>query len=180
MTTRTTLIRLLSKQKSTSGATTLTVFSPNEVIVPQRPLPIPHQPQPIIINLPPNEPQTQTETLSNFLRIGLQYHPLCRGNFVEKVGIGFYYYERRIEFRTCAIAAAYAGAFGPSSIEDSDFSKSMALWKLKRKLGYSLEELKVFGPTGRDNSLAQEIINLTDVDGWNRRGIAEWLESIGL
>ncbi|MBK8899890.1 MAG: hypothetical protein IPM53_01780 [Anaerolineaceae bacterium] len=184
MTTLVNLPRFLGRRRDKANAATLTVqpYHPTDMTVVggERPLPVQQKPEPIIIHLPPHETQTQTETLSNFLRVGRQYHPICRGKFVDKTVIGFYYYERRIEYRTCALAAAYVGAFGPSSVEDSDFSKSMALWKLKRKLGFDLEALKVTGPTGRNSSLAQELISLTDIDGWNRRGIAEWLETIGL
>jgi hypothetical protein len=179
MTTRTTLTRWLSKQKSTSGTTTLTVYSPNEVIFPQRPLPIPYQPKPIISHLPPNEPQTHTETLSNFLHIGRLYHPLCRNSFVERVQIGYYSYERREEWRTCALAAAYAGAFGPQSIERPDFSYSMAVWRLSQRVGFDIGQRQVVGPTGRHSNLADEMIKLVDENLWTRAGVADWVESLG-
>ena len=105
MTTRTTISRWLGKQTSSKNRPAITPKRPVELIVTERPLPIPHQPEPIIINLPPNE-KTQTETLSHFLRIGRLYHPLCRHAFVERVQIGYYAYERRNEWRTCALAAA--------------------------------------------------------------------------
>lgn len=136
-------------------------------------------PEPIIINMPAREPQPQTETLSGFLRVGRQYHPLCRSAFVEKVQIGYYAYERREEWRTCALAAAYAGAFGPQSIERPDFSYSMAIWRLSQRVGYDIGERRVIGPTGRHSNLADEMIKLVDENLWTRAGVVDWLASIG-
>lgn len=118
--------------------------------------------------------------LSHYLRIGRTYHGLCRHAFVEKSIIGYYQYERRVEFRTCAIAAAYAGAFGPTSIERPEFSYSMAIWRLSQQVGYDLEDLSVYGPTGRYQSVACELIELVDKDYWTREGVVEWLHSLKL
>lgn len=177
MTTRTTISRWLGKQTPTPGTTALTVQSPIDVIVTERPLPIPYQPEPIIIHLPPQE--TQTQRLSNFLRIGRLYHPLCRNNFVERVQIGYYVYERREEWRTCALAAAYAGAFGPQSIERPDFSYSMAVWRLSQRVGFDIGQQPVAGPTGRRSNLADEMIQMVDENLWTRAGVADWVESLG-
>lgn len=175
MTTRTTISPWLGKQTPTPDTTALTVQSPTNVIIPQRPLPVPQRPEPIIINIP----QTQSATLSNFLRIGRLYHPLCRNSFVERVQIGYYYYERREEWRTCALAAAYAGAFGPQSIERPEFSYSMAVWRLSQRVGFDIGQKQVVGPTGRHNTLADEMIQLIDENLWTRAGVAEWIESLG-
>src|SRR5690606_4889556 len=94
--------------------------------------------EPIVINIPASHPRTQVNTLSNFLRVGRLYHPLCRNTFVERVQIGYYAYERREEWRTCALAAAYAGAFGPQSIEKPEFSYSMAIWRLSQLVGFDI------------------------------------------
>lgn len=118
-------------------------------------------------------------TLSGFLRIGRLYHPLCRKAFVERVQIGYYYYERREEWRTCALAAAYVGAFGPQSIERPEFSYSMAVWRLSQRVGFDIDSFQVIGPTGRHNNLADEMIALIDKNLWTRAGVAEWLESFG-
>lgn len=99
---------------------------------------------------------------------------------MERRMIGYYHYERRIEYRTCVIAAAYVGAFGPESIEEIGFSYSMAVWRLSQKVGYDLNTLMVYGPTGRCQPVAREIIQLVDQDGWTREGVAEWLESLKL
>lgn len=179
MTSRTTLSRWLGRQKPTPAAAPLTVQAPVKLIVQERPISIPDQPAPIIIDLPPNQTQTPTNTLSNFLRIGSLYHPLCRNAFVERVQIGYYAYERREEWRTCALAAAYAGAFGPQAIERPDFSYSMAVWRLSQRVGFDIGKRQVVGPTGRHNNLADEMIKLVDDNLWTRAGVAEWVASLG-
>jgi hypothetical protein len=178
MTTHTNISRWLGKQTSSSNTPAITAQFPVELIVPERPLPIPHQPEPIIIHLPHNE-KKQTETLSHFLRIGRLYHPLCRHAFVERVQIGYYAYERREEYRTCALAAAFAGAFGPQSIERPEFSYSMAIWRLSQRVGFDIGQRQVIGPTGRHNNLADEMIRLVDENLWTRTGVADWVESLG-
>jgi hypothetical protein len=137
------------------------------------------QPEPIIIPgyVPTSKPQEQP--LSELLRIGRQYHPLCRNSFVECVQIGYYAYERREEWRTCALAAVYAGAFGPQSIERPDFSYSMAVWRLSQRVGFNVGQRQVIGPTGRHNNLADEMIKLVDENLWTRAGVADWLEALG-
>ena len=179
MTTRTILSRWLGLQKPEPASTALTVHTPTDLIIPERPLPAIHQPAPTIINLPPIQTETQSDTLSNFLRIGRLYHPLCRQAFVERVQIGYYAYERRDEWRTCALAAAYAGAFGPQSIEKPDFSYSMAIWRLSQRIGFDIGQRMVVGPTGRRNNLADEMIKLVDDNLWTRAGVAEWVASLG-
>jgi len=121
--------------------------------------------QPIIITLPS---EATGETLSNFLRVGRQYHPLCRHSFVERVQVGYYFYERREEWRTCALAAAYAGAFGPGSIERPEFSYSMVVWRLSQRVGFDI------------SAIAEKMITLVDENFWTRAGVAEWLESMGI
>lgn len=179
MTTRTTISRLVRKQTASSSTPALTVQSPTDLIMPQRPLPVPQPPEPIIIHLPPNKPQIQTAALSTFLRIGRLYHPLCRNSFVERVQIGYYFYERREEWRTCALAATYAGAFGPQSIERPDFSYSMAIWRLSQRVGFDIGQQQIVGPTGRHTNLADEMIQLVDENLWTRAGVADWVESLG-
>ncbi|MCP4368010.1 MAG: hypothetical protein GY797_07855 [Deltaproteobacteria bacterium] len=148
-----------------------------------RPSPFPLPPQiesgPIVIDASTAVP-TNTATLSNYLQIGRTYHPLCRNAFMEKHIIGYYHYERRVQFHTCALAAVYVGAFGPQSIERPDFSLSMALWRLSQKVGYDLNNKLVYGPTGRYQSVAQEMMDLIDKDYWTREGVSEWLRSLGL
>ena len=180
MTNRTTISRWLGRAKPAAPSKALLIQPTSEVILAERPLPIPPQkPEPIIINLSPEQSQTSTETLSNFLRLGRLYHPLCRNAFVERVQIGYYAYERREEWRTCALAAAYAGAFGPQSIERPDFSYSMAIWRLSQRVGYDIGARQVIGPTGRHNNLADEMIRLVDENLWTRAGVADWVESLG-
>lgn len=135
-------------------------------------------PTPIVISVPPlTNPQ---HSLSGYLRVGSTYHALCRNTFVERVQIGYWAYERREEWRTCALAAAYAGCFGPRSIEKPAFSYSMAIWQLSQRLGFDIGKLQVIGPTGRQNNLADEMIKLVDENLWTRTGVAEWLASIGV
>lgn len=174
-----TVSRWLGRAKPATSSTALTIQPVTELILPERPLPVPQKPEPIIINLPPEQTRTTNETLSYFLRLGRLYHPLCRNAFVERVQIGYYAYERREEWRTCALAAAYAGAFGPQSIERPDFSYSMAIWRLSQRVGYDLGACQVVGPTGRHNNLADEMIRLVDENLWTRAGVADWVESLG-
>ncbi len=135
---------------------------------------------PIIIDAPSTAVPVDTATLSNYLRLGRMYHPLCRHAFVEKRMVGYYHYERCVAYRTCAVAAAYAGAFGPQSIERPDFSYSMAVWRLSQKVGYDLNGRSVYGPTGRYQPIAEEMMQLVDKDYWTREGLVEWLASVGL
>lgn len=141
------------------------------------------QVQPLTIVIP-RWPQHQAaeptgERLSQLIQIGRQYHPICRQAFVERVTLGYYAYDSRIEWRTCTMAAAYAGAFGPASVEKPDFSYSMAVWRLSQMIGWDIGTIQVTGPTGRQNSVADEMIALTDDNLWTRAGVAEWLASIG-
>lgn len=181
MTTRTIFSRWLGLEKPKSAQTSLTIHTPTGIIPakPRQVALISQKPDPIIILQYPEESKVQTDTLSNFLRIGRLYHPLCRSAFVEKVQLGYYAYERREEWRTCALAAAYAGAFGPQSIERPDFSYSMAIWRLSQRVGYNIGERQVVGPTGRHNNLADEMIKLVDDNLWTRAGVAEWVASLG-
>lgn len=136
----------------------------------------PHR-QSIIIDATPKH--TATATLSHYLREGAKKHPICRNSFVQKVTTGFYHYEREVHFHTCAVAAAYVGAFGSEIVEDPHFSYSMATWKLGHKLGYNLQSTFVTGPTGRQNSIAREMMSLVDTNWWTREGVADWLEAMG-
>ena len=161
---------------------------PNNLVARQRPLPVhrrrqhptPPQPEPIIIDIPQRRSQPKTNTLAYYLERGRHMHPLCRDSFIERVELGYYHYERRTEWRTCALAAAYAGAFGSDSIERPEFSYSMAIWQLSQKLGVDLRTTQVYGPTGRCQPVVDEMIQLIDEDGWTRAGVAQWLQSLNL
>ena len=135
-------------------------------------------PVPIVITVTTEAPGNGL--LSHWLQIGCTYHQLCRNAFVEHVQIGYYAYERREEWRTCALAATYAGAFGPKSVEKPEFSYTMAIWRLSQRLGFDIGKFQVVGPTGRQNNLADEMIKLVDENLWTRTGVAEWLASIGV
>lgn len=163
------LLTQQQKQSLSNQTTTIVPVHQKVAITPQT--------QTIIIDAPTE--RIETNTLSNFLRIGLKLHPLCRHSFVKKVITGYYHYDRKIQYQTCAVAAAYAGAFGPESIDDVQFSFSMATWRLSQKVGYDLNQLIVKGPTGRLNSVSQEMTQLVDENWWTREGVAEWLESLG-
>lgn len=119
-------------------------------------------------------------TLSYLMLVGRQYHPLCRDAFVERVSIGYYAYERRYEWKTCAIAAAYAGAFGAESIERPDFSYSMAVYRLSKLIGYDMHKLRMNLPTGTQMPLDEGIMSLVDNHLWTRQGVAELLMDNGL
>jgi len=126
--------------------------------------------------LPLVVPETKP-TLADLIRIGSTYHPPCRNAFVEKVQLGYYAYEQRTEWRTCFIAAAYAGAFGPTSIERSTFSYTEAVFLLGEKVGYDLETV-VTDPTGKRGKLAERIIKLADDHLWTAQGVTTWLDKI--
>lgn len=181
MTTRTIFSRWLGLQKPKSAQTSLMIHTPTGVILakPQQNALVPQKPDPIIIPQYPDEVEVKRDTLSHFLQIGRLYHPLCRNAFVEKVQLGYYAYEQREQWRTCALAAAYAGAFGPQSIERPDFSYSMAIWRLSQRVGFNIGERQVVGPTGRHNNLADEMIKLVDDNLWTRAGVTEWVASLG-
>ncbi|NJN53571.1 MAG: hypothetical protein HC804_01745 [Anaerolineae bacterium] len=132
------------------------------------------RPAPLILEI------SVTRPLSELIAIGRQYHPLCRGAFLKRVTTGYYHYERRTTWHTCALAAAYAGAYGREAIERLDFSYSMASFRLARVIGYRADELTVTGPTGRVQTVAEEMMQLVDENLWTRQGVAEWLEGIGL
>ncbi len=142
--------------------------------------PTPPQSDPIIINIPKRQAPPNPNTLSYYLEKGRHMHPLCRDSFIERIDIGYYHYERRTEWRTCALAAAYAGAFGPRSVERPEFSYSMAIWQLSQKVGYDLRTTMVHGPTGRCQPVIDEMIQLIDIDGWTRAGVAQWLQTLKL
>ncbi len=150
----------------------LPTWQPAGELVQQRPAPV------IIPGYAPVARPGQL--LSDFLRIGRLYHPLCRNTFVERVQIGYYAYERREEWRTCALAAAYAGAFGPAAIERPEFSYSMAIWRLSQLVGFDIGTHQVNSPGGRWGSVADEMVKLVDVNLWTRAGVAEWLASMGM
>jgi hypothetical protein len=118
--------------------------------------------------------------LAGYLAIGRTYHELARFAFVEKVQLGYYAYERRVEWRTCALAAAYSGAFGPQAVERPEFSYSEAIWRLSKRIGYNLDQLYVIGPTGRFSAVPDEMTLLTDANYWSRRGVAEWLPTAAI
>lgn len=120
------------------------------------------------------------QMLATFLAIGRTYHPLCRNAFVEKVQHGNYAYERCDEWRTCAVAAAYAGAFGSQSVERPEFSYSMAVWRLNQRVGYNLDQLWIVGPTGRKSTIYDEMILLTDTNLWATDGLVEWLPTAAI
>ncbi len=114
--------------------------------------------------------------LARFLAIGRTYHVRASiGSFVDKVQVGCYAYERREEWRTCALAATYAGAFGPQAIERDAFSYSQAVWQLSDLVGHDLNELYVLGPTGRVSAVCDEMVLLTDTNLWTRLGLVHWL-----
>jgi hypothetical protein len=118
--------------------------------------------------------------LAGYLSVGRTYHELARFAFVEMVQLGYYAYERRTEWRSCALAAAYAGAFGPQAVERSEFSYSEAIWRLSKQVGYNLDQLFVIGPTGRFSAVCDEMTLLIDANFWSRRGVAEWLPTAAI
>lgn len=120
--------------------------------------------------------QSPLVMLAGFLLVGRTYHERASiGSFVDKVQVGYYAYERREEWRTCAVAAAYAGAFGRQAVERDTFSYSQAVWQLSDRVGFDLNELHVLGPTGRVSAVMDEMVLLTDTNYWTRLGLVHWL-----
>lgn len=118
--------------------------------------------------------------LGHWLAVGSQYHGPISDAFLGFQDSGYYHYERQRNWLTCAVAAAYAGAFGKESVEgDQSFSPSSAKWRLSHLLGVDLDGVVVTGPTGRTQPVLDEMIDLMDKDGWSREVIAEWLTSQG-
>lgn len=115
------------------------------------------------------------DELARLLLVGRRLHLLCRESFVVKMVKGYYGYERREEWRTCAVAAALVGLYGPDVIERDVFSYSQAVFQLNRHVGYNLDQLWVLGPTGRLSTVYDEMVLLTDTNYWTRRGVADWL-----
>lgn len=116
--------------------------------------------------------------LARLLLIGREYHEPCRETFVERVQTGYYAWEIRMEWRTCSVAAAYAGLRGPRSIEKDFFSYTQAVWELNQHLGFELDQVAIVGPTGRRSTVYDEMILLTDANLWTRRGVAQWLPKV--
>ena len=160
-------------------------------VVPYAPLPLrQQQPNPVrpveptIIDIPYEADlpliTNPFQELASYIREGCRYHPICRNAFIELVQHGYWRYERRTKWHTCTLASAYAGAFGPTSIERPEFSYSMAIWKLSQKLGLNIGTYLVTGPTNRKQNLADEMIELTDTNLWTREGVADWLETVSV
>lgn len=147
------------------------------VAVTPLPITVPQHVPPPVINIPSPAPQRR---LSDLLEAGRQLHPLCRNAFVERVEMGFYAYEKRTEWRTCALAAIYAALFGAASIQRPDFSYTQAVWRVSQRVGWGIGERMVVGPTGRRNNVADEMIKLIDENLWSRATVAEWLASEGM
>jgi hypothetical protein len=85
------------------------------------------------------------------------------------------------EWRTCALAAAYAAAFGQATVETVAFSRTNAVFLLSGLVGYDIASQVVDGPTGRRGSTVEaELAKLIDDDLWTRQAVSAWLASIGL
>lgn len=55
--------------------------------------------------------------MHHFLLYGCTLHAQALDSFVEVDDIGYYAHEKRTEWRTCAVAALYAGVYGRNVIE---------------------------------------------------------------
>lgn len=125
--------------------------------------------------------------LAELLQIGRRFHDRAPANYFvwqRPYDRNRDYYENLVgsnrPIHTCAVAAAYAGAFGPQAVEQSGFSWSEAVWRLNRHIGYNLDELLVVGPTRRQSTIYDEMILLNDANGWSRAGVAEWLPTAAI
>ena len=123
-------------------------------------------------------PELPRLSLAQLIAAGSAYHDAAApGAFVEVLQVGYYAWERRIVYRTCPVAAAYVGAFGPDSIERPAFSYTQAIYRLSRRVGYDLE-VPVVDPLGKRGPLVERIIKLTDDHKWDRAGIIEWVSEV--
>jgi hypothetical protein len=108
--------------------------------------------------------------LSQVMRQGAALHPQNKN--------GWLWNEKDGNITTCAIGAAYEGAFGklPALSEDT----GDALIALGTVIEGNLYT-EVTHPTGEVyvRTLGDIIITLNDGDGWSRERIANWLKSIG-
>lgn len=121
------------------------------------------------ITIPSNE-----VNLSDLIDIGRALHGRCKEAHVSKEAT-----RHNTIWFTDAIAAAYAAAFGPQYVETSMFSGSEATWRLGQYLGYDLNAL--FIPVdGKEMSVIDAVLYLTDMKMWSRGGIADYLRSYGL
>ncbi len=141
----------------------------------------------IVLKAPmPNSVPTH-QKLSQLILSGRQHHPQAVGSFVEQVTAGYYAYEQRTEWRTCALAAAYVGAFGPNAINERT-GQSMVNAGLEPLIGYHPDMLTIAGPPLPINggtahhvrSVSATIQALNDNHGWTRLAIARWLAQQGL
>lgn len=123
------------------------------------------------------------ECLSMFLEIGRMYHGYCQHYHIERTEYGYYHYERQEEYKTDAIAAMYAGAFGKKSVERTDtFSMSQAIYQLSERLNIDLFRVRLPSPINQNAivDVMNECNNLVAIDGWTRAGVANWLRKNGL
>ena len=111
---------------------------------------------------------------------GAAVYPLARNSFVDVITQGAYAYSKRVTYRTCVIAAAYVGAFGADAITQAGFSHSQAMFRIALRIGWDISKLSVTGPTGRQQMLDAEIVQLVDKNLWDYAGVIEWLAWKGL
>lgn len=145
--------------------------------LPQHGVVIPGQAQPTIIHMPTAQPALAT--LSELILAGRRLHKVCRGGYVRKIRHGSYLYERWDEWTTCALAAAYAGAFGAKAVERDDWSPDEAIWKLEMVLGYNVRTQRITSPNRYETTIEKEIYHLVDAKMWSREGVALWLITQG-
>ena len=137
--------------------------------------PIPAARLPTIVEPAPGQggrswPRPQPHTLSAFMAHGARCHERTSGQW----------YDSRAR-RTCAITAAYVGAYGPDALSHEPSPSEMA-YMLSRLLGYSLHQKQVALPVNQQSrtTLFRAVQLLTDRHGWSRRAIAVWLHDMGL
>ncbi|MCA9928809.1 MAG: hypothetical protein KC419_10040 [Anaerolineales bacterium] len=129
---------------------------------PDRVTPAHYRQEPKIIHM-----REQRPLLSSLIREGAGIHREAeRGMLFETITCGTYAYSRRTSYRTGALAAAYVAAFGVDALA-AEPPENQILWRLGRVVGYDL------------TAVNQSITELTG-EGWDRFGIAEFLEDKGL
>ncbi|MCA9923068.1 MAG: hypothetical protein KC421_11885 [Anaerolineales bacterium] len=133
-------------------------------VSPARPAAMPpahYRQEPQIIHMPQQRP-----LLSQLIRVGAALHPEAKTALYETSCAGYYAYNKRKEYRTGAWGAAYVAVFGLDALAAGP-AESQIIWRLGRLVGYDLKPVN------------QVITELTGA-GWDRYGIAEWLEDKGL
>ena len=132
---------------------------------------------------------TAYKRLSQLIETGRHYHTQAKGYFVQKWSNNHYFVKHRVEeLRTCALAAAYVGSYGPNSINER-ITRSMVEAELEPIIGYHPGLRIITCPVLYDrrnqpyqgtSSVSALVQYLNDQEGWTRAAISRELARQGL